>query len=76
MSVTLLTIGGAINILLRFIADVTPGKLVFPYLVVIFLSVIVLFKVFMAAARENYEKHEKKSLSFLQGAYHICRYGS
>lgn len=76
MAITILAFGGVLNIILRYKSGAMPSDMVFAYLIVIFLCVSVLFKMFMSAARENYVKHEKKSLSYLQGAYHICRYGS
>lgn len=76
VAISLLIIAGIINILLRFKADATAGNLVFPYIIVTIISAYILFKIFWSAAKENYNKHEKKSLSYLQGAYHVCRYGS
>ncbi|HCG9621012.1 TPA: hypothetical protein N2940_004528 [Vibrio parahaemolyticus] len=75
LSIALLSLTALLHIFLNYWMGNLGGTYALLYVVFILLSNYILFKVFMRAARENYVKHEKKSLSYLQGAYHICRYG-
>jgi hypothetical protein len=76
ISFGLLSLSGIINILLRYKTNTISGDLVFPFIVFIVTGYTIMFKLFIPAAKQNYKKHEEKTLSYLQGAYHVCRHGN